>query len=58
MLANIARAFIDCEIKILNAKIATAGETAIDIFVISTLEHTALSIEQQTNLKQKLIELL
>lgn len=58
VLANIARAFIDCEVKILNAKIATAGETAIDIFIISTLENTALSVEQQTSLKQKLIELL
>ena len=58
VLANIAKAFIDCGMTILNATIATAGEKAIDYFVISTLENTALSPEQQTKLKQKLQELL
>ena len=58
VLANIAKAFIDCKIKILNARIATAGEKAIDYFDISTENDKALSEEQQTNLKQQLKELL
>lgn len=58
VLANIAKAFIDCEVKILNAKITTAGETAIDYFAISTLKNAALSVEQQSRLKQKITELL
>jgi [protein-PII] uridylyltransferase len=58
VLANIAKAFIDCKIRILNARIATAGEKAIDYFDICTEEDEALSEEQQTNLKQQLKELL
>ncbi|MCK4833687.1 MAG: HD domain-containing protein, partial [Gammaproteobacteria bacterium] len=58
VLANIAKAFIDCKVKILNARIATAGEKAIDYFVISTAQDQALSKEQQNNLKQQLKELL
>ncbi len=58
VLVNIAKAFIDCKIKILNARIATAGEKAIDYFIISTAQDTALSDEQQNNLKQQLKELL
>ena len=34
VLTNIARAFIDCDIDILSAKISTAGEKAIDYFDI------------------------
>ena len=34
VLTNIAKAFIDCEIDILSAKISTAGEKAIDYFDI------------------------
>jgi len=58
VLANIAKAFIDCNIKILNARIATAGEKAIDFFIISTSQNTALSEEQKNNLQQQLKELL
>ncbi len=58
ILAIIAKAFADSSIKILNARIATAGEKAIDYFTISTLENTALSKAQKNNLKQTLQELL
>ncbi len=58
VLANVAKAFIDCKVKILSARIVTAGEKAIDYFVISTAQDEALSSEQQNNLKQQLKELL
>lgn len=58
VLANIAKALIDCDLRLLNARIATAGEMAIDYFVISTKQDTALSDEQQDNLKQHIKEIL
>jgi [protein-PII] uridylyltransferase len=58
MLANIAKTFIDCKIKVLNARIATAGEMALDSFTISTTDDRSLSEEQQKNLKQQLKEAL
>ncbi len=58
ILAIIAQAFIESSVKILNAHITTAGEKAIDYFTINTFEDTALSKQQQNNLKQKLQELL
>ncbi|MBE9564050.1 MAG: [protein-PII] uridylyltransferase [Proteobacteria bacterium] len=58
VLANIAKAIIDCNFKILSARIATAGEKAIDYFIISTEQNDALSDEQQNNLKEQLKELL
>jgi [protein-PII] uridylyltransferase len=58
VLASIAKAIIDCDIRLLNARIATAGELAIDYFVISTKQDHALSKEQQKNLKQHLKEIL
>jgi [protein-PII] uridylyltransferase len=58
VLENIAKVFIDCKIKILNAIITTAGEKAIDYFTISTTQDSALSEEQQNHLKQQLNETL
>ena len=58
VLANIAKVFVDCKIRILNARITTAGEKAIDNFTISTELDEALSEQQQNNLKQQLKELL
>lgn len=58
ILANIAKALVDCKIRILNARIASAGDQAIDHFVISTEQNEALSEEQQNNLKQQLKDLL
>ncbi len=58
VLANIAKAFVDCKIRILNARITTAGEKAIDYFTISTDLDEALSDQQQNILQQQLKELL
>ena len=58
VLANIAKTFIDCNIKILNARIATAGEKVLDSFTISSLDNQSLSNEQQNTLKQQLKETL
>jgi len=58
VLANVAKAFIDCKIKIINARIVTAGEKAIDYFVVSNADDEALSSMQQNNLKQQLKERL
>jgi [protein-PII] uridylyltransferase len=58
ILAIIAKAFSNFKIKILNARITTAGEKAIDHFIISTAENSALSDEQQEKLKKQLEELL
>ena len=58
VLANIAKALIDCNLRLLNARITTAGEMAIDYFVISTKQDQVLTEEQQNNLKQYLKEIL
>ncbi len=58
VLANIAKAFIDNKVKILNARIVTAGEKAIDYFTICSEHDNALSEELKNNLKQQLKELL
>ncbi|MBT8118330.1 MAG: [protein-PII] uridylyltransferase [Gammaproteobacteria bacterium] len=58
VLATIAKTLIDCDIRLRNARIATAGELAIDYFVISTKQDQALSKEQQKILKQHLKEIL
>jgi [protein-PII] uridylyltransferase len=58
LLATIGKALIDCDIRLLNARIATAGELAIDYFVVSTKQDHALSEEQQKTLKQHLKEIL
>jgi [protein-PII] uridylyltransferase len=58
ILAIIAKAFADSSVKILNARVAAAGEKAIDYFTISTPENTALSKTQKNNLKQTLQEQL
>ncbi len=58
VLANIAKVFADCKIRIINARITSVGEMAIDHFVVSTLEDKALSKEQQNTLKQQLEESL
>ncbi len=58
VLENIAKAFIDCNVRILNARIATAGEKAIDYFTICTDQDEALTKEQRSNLKKLIKELL
>jgi [protein-PII] uridylyltransferase len=54
VLENIAKAFIDCDIKIINARISTAGEKVLDYFSVSTPDDKALSSSQKTRLKQQL----
>jgi len=54
VLATIAKVFIDCDCKVLNARISTAGEKALDYFTISTMDDRPLSTEQQNDLKQQL----
>lgn len=54
VLQNISKTFIDCEIRLLNARITTAGEKAIDHFSITNSEDRMLSKQQQQNLKQQL----
>lgn len=54
VLATIAKVFIDCDCKVLNARISTAGEKALDYFTISTMDDKPLSTEQQNDLKQQL----
>jgi len=58
VLANIAKALIDCDLRLLNARITTAGELAVDYFVISTKQDQALSKEQRDTLEQRLKEVL
>jgi len=58
VLQNIAKTFIDCNVRLLNARVTTAGEKAIDHFTITTREDTMLSKQQKNNLKQQLKEIL
>ncbi len=58
VLASIAKVLIEYKMKILNARIATAGEKAIDYFSITTEQDSTLSEEQKKTLEAQLIKLL
>ncbi|MES0327190.1 MAG: [protein-PII] uridylyltransferase [Gammaproteobacteria bacterium] len=59
VLTNIARAFIDCDISILSAKISTAGEKAIDYFDIRHKDaNKLLDKKSQEQLKSTLLSYL
>ena len=59
VLAVIAKVFIDCDIRIHNAKVSTAGEKAIDSFDITNKKTgTRLGTEDQETLKQALLKVL
>ena len=59
VLTNIARAFIDCDIDILSAKISTAGERAIDYFDIRHKDvNKSLDKKLQEQLKSTLLSYL
>jgi [protein-PII] uridylyltransferase len=58
VLATIAKTFIDCKIKLLNARIATAGEKALDSFTVSNTDNQSLTAEQRDSLKKQLKESL
>ena len=55
LLALISRVFLSQNIYLHNAKIATAGEKAEDMFFISTKEGKALNIEEKAILKKALV---
>jgi len=56
ILESIAKVLYDNKINLLNARIVTAGEKAIDYFIVNSNDNTALSDEQQNTLKQQLKE--
>ncbi len=58
VLQNISKTFIDCDIRLLNARITTAGEKVIDHFTISTSDDRMLSKSQKQTLQQQLKEIL
>lgn len=58
VLTTIAKTFVDCKVKLLNARVVTAGEKVLDSFSVSTAANKALSTEQQNTLKEKLQESL
>ncbi len=55
LLASISRVFLNQKIHLHNAKIATAGERAEDMFYISTLIGQSLSKQEKEELKQAII---
>lgn len=55
LLASIGHVFLKQNIHLHNAKIATAGERAEDVFIISTQEGLALNQTQKEELKQALV---
>lgn len=59
MLAVIANVFIECNIRIHNAKVSTAGEKAMDYFdITSQTSGSRLNNDEQAALKQALLEQL
>ncbi len=58
LLARIAKGLVECNIRLQNAKIATFGERAEDIFFLTDNEDQPISTVQQQNLRETLIDLL
>jgi [protein-PII] uridylyltransferase len=59
LLAVIANVFIDCDIRIHNAKVSTAGEKAMDYFDITNkITDERLTIDDQEKLKTALLQQL
>ncbi|WP_018983492.1 [protein-PII] uridylyltransferase [Salinimonas chungwhensis] len=55
ILAKVGHAFVDCNVTLKLAKIATIGERAEDIFIVSNEHGKALTQEQQVALKQRIL---
>ncbi|WP_137167822.1 [protein-PII] uridylyltransferase [Salinimonas lutimaris] len=55
ILAKVGHAFVDRHVTLKLAKIATIGERAEDIFIVSNDEGRALSQEQQVELKKRIL---
>jgi [protein-PII] uridylyltransferase len=59
LLAVIANVFIDCDIRIHNAKVSTAGEKAMDYFdITSKITDARLTTDDQEKLKHALLQQL
>jgi len=58
ILESIAKILYDNKVNLLNARIVTAGEKAIDYFIVNSNDNTVLSDEQQNTLKQQLKDAL
>ncbi|WP_435104704.1 [protein-PII] uridylyltransferase [Arhodomonas sp. AD133] len=58
LLAQVGYTFARCGIRVQNAKIATIGERAEDVFFITGPENSPLTAEQQGTLKQALLEIV
>ncbi|MBT0585016.1 [protein-PII] uridylyltransferase [Alteromonas oceanisediminis] len=58
ILAKIGHAFVDCNVTLKLAKIATIGERAEDIFIISNADGVALSPDQQVELRKTILSKL
>jgi [protein-PII] uridylyltransferase len=59
VLARIAMALVECKAQVLNAKIATFGERAEDIFYITDENNRPIeSAEQLNKLRETIIHLL
>lgn len=59
LLADIATTLIDCKARLLNAKVSTAGEKAVDYFDLTDPDtNSVLSAEKQDDLKNRLLKKL
>ena len=56
LLARISDIFTQLSLVLVNAKITTIGERVEDLFVVTTVDNSALSEEQQQKLKEKIIK--
>ncbi|GGF83972.1 [protein-PII] uridylyltransferase [Alteromonas lipolytica] len=55
ILAKVGHAFVDCNLTLKLAKIATIGERAEDVFIVSNEHGKALTQEEQTTLKKRIL---
>jgi [protein-PII] uridylyltransferase len=58
LLARISRGLLECKVLLQNAKIATFGERAEDIFLVTDTDHQPLSEEIQNCLRRTITRLL
>jgi [protein-PII] uridylyltransferase len=58
LVSCVAQVFLQQDIQLTNAKLATLGDQVEDVFFISTFSGDPLNILEQNNLQQKLITAL
>lgn len=56
LVSAVAQVFLACEIQLINAKINTMGDQVEDVFFITTQDDGALSEEEESQLKQRLVD--